>query len=90
MKKENAWREFLDKHYPYRKMTLFWIFIMLLSVSSSLWLVRTLEKLVWLNNGLSPLISLIPFAALFLLGIAMEIRVENKIQTKFENRHVTK
>ncbi|OGF27552.1 hypothetical protein A2303_01685 [Candidatus Falkowbacteria bacterium RIFOXYB2_FULL_47_14] len=86
MRKENAWREFLDKHYPYRKMMLFWVFIMLLSVSSSLWLARTLEKWVWLNNGLSPLISLIPFAALFLLGITLEIRVENRLQKEFDEQ----
>ena len=90
MRKESAWREFLDKHYPYRKMTLSWIFIMLFSVSSSLWLARTLEKWAWLKNDLTLLVSLIPFAALIFLGIVLEIRVENKIRTEFENRYETK
>lgn len=90
MREESAWREFLDKRYPYRTMTLFWIFIMLSGVSSALWLAWTLKKWPYPINELSPFISLVPIIVLFFIGIALEIRVENKIRKEFENRYEKK
>jgi len=86
---EKSWKEYQEEHYPYQKMLMLWVGLMLAGSALTMKLFPYFENLLSPNKVDSPivlLLSLLPLAILFFLGIAAEIKVEDRLRKEFDEQ----